>query len=135
MILPQFFNKFLFIACILKVKLLCLTPKFHSTPNPRLFPQTLYSNITPISPTISYIPYIFFPYFRHLCVRFTLLRIARLSFSLVESPTYLSSFNSMSFNFYGFPSALKAELIILLSVSPKQFINTFVLVHITSQFG
>lgn len=41
----------------------------------------------------------------------------------------------MSLNFYGFPSALKAELITLLSVSPKYFINTFVLAHITSWLG
>ena len=41
----------------------------------------------------------------------------------------------MSLNFYGFPSALKAELITPLFVSPKYFINTFVLAHITSWLG
>lgn len=52
--------------------------------------------MAPISPTVSDNTH-FLSYFSHVCV----LRTSLLAFSLIESPTYLSSVNLMSLNFYG----------------------------------
>lgn len=95
---PQVYPKSLKspVVYILKFKRLSLTPK-HTPPPILLFYSLNFSlNMAPISPTVSDNTH-FLSYFSHVCV----LRTSLLTFSLIESPTYLSSVNLMSLNFYG----------------------------------
>lgn len=105
-------------SLLIIVKLLSLIPKSLPTSDPQAFPLILSLNVTRISP-ISYIPHILW-YFSHLYVFFTLLRTALLTFSRVGPPTYLSSFNSMSFNFYGFSLSLEGRINHSLICEPKE---------------
>lgn len=97
---PQVYPKSLKspVVCILKFKWLSLTPKHTPPPILLFYPLNLSLNMAPISPTVSNNTHIL-SYFSHVCV----LRTSLLAFSLIESPTYLSSVNLMSLNFYGSP--------------------------------
>lgn len=86
------------VVYILKFKRLSLTPKRTPPPILLFYSLNLSLNMAAISPTVSDNTHIL-SYFSHVCV----LRTSLLTFSLIESPTYLSSVNLMSLNFYGSP--------------------------------